>query len=61
MNNTSPPHTQFFQKPVYSAMGLLAVLGETQVHATLSGMILRLIIFSPGVYKCFCVNYVKET
>lgn len=36
MNNTSPPHTQFFQKPVYSAMGLLAVLGEKQVHATLS-------------------------
>lgn len=36
MNNTNPPHTQFFQKPVYAVMGLLAVLGEKQAQATLS-------------------------
>lgn len=28
MNNTNPPHSQFIQKPVYSALGLLSRLAE---------------------------------
>ncbi|KAK6635941.1 hypothetical protein RUM44_001196 [Polyplax serrata] len=28
INNTSPPHVQFFKKPVYSAMALLSLLGQ---------------------------------
>lgn len=28
MNNTNPPHSQFIQKPVYSAMGLMSHLGS---------------------------------
>lgn len=31
MNNTEPHHVQFIRKPVYSAMGLLSYLGETQL------------------------------
>lgn len=27
MNNTNPPHVQFFKKPVYSVMSLLSLLG----------------------------------
>uniref|UniRef100_A0A8D3BAU0 Alpha-L-iduronidase n=1 Tax=Scophthalmus maximus TaxID=52904 RepID=A0A8D3BAU0_SCOMX len=33
VNNTQPPHVQFIRKPVLSVMGLLALLGETQVQA----------------------------
>ncbi|XP_014373507.1 alpha-L-iduronidase isoform X5 [Alligator sinensis] len=33
MNNTKPPHVQMVRKPVLTAMGLLALLGETQIFA----------------------------
>lgn len=33
VNNTRPPHVQLVRKPVLSVMGLLALLGETQVQA----------------------------
>uniref|UniRef100_A0A8C8RJR2 Alpha-L-iduronidase n=1 Tax=Pelusios castaneus TaxID=367368 RepID=A0A8C8RJR2_9SAUR len=33
MNNTKPPHVQMVRKPVLTVMGLLALLGETQVSA----------------------------
>ncbi|XP_030647534.1 alpha-L-iduronidase [Chanos chanos] len=33
VNSTQPPHVQFLRKPVLTAMGLLALLGETQVEA----------------------------
>ncbi|KAF7657526.1 hypothetical protein LDENG_00025810, partial [Lucifuga dentata] len=33
INNTQPPHIQLIRKPVLTAMGLLALLGETQVLA----------------------------
>ncbi|KAL4660837.1 alpha-L-iduronidase [Arapaima gigas] len=37
VNNTQPPHVQLLRKPVLTVMGLLALLGETQVfsHITL--------------------------
>ncbi|KAM9858790.1 alpha-L-iduronidase [Aulostomus maculatus] len=31
VNNTQPPHVQLLRKPVLTVMGLLALLGETQV------------------------------
>ncbi|XP_054842405.1 alpha-L-iduronidase isoform X2 [Eublepharis macularius] len=36
MNNTKPPHVQMVRKPVLTAMGLLALLGEEQVSADIS-------------------------
>lgn len=33
VNNTQPPHVQLIRKPVLTVMGLLALLGETQVRA----------------------------
>ncbi|XP_061763127.1 alpha-L-iduronidase-like isoform X2 [Nerophis ophidion] len=33
VNNTQPPHVQFIRKPILTVMGLLALLGETQVLA----------------------------
>ncbi|XP_007557043.1 alpha-L-iduronidase [Poecilia formosa] len=33
VNNTRPPHVQLVRKPVLTVMGLLALLGETQVLA----------------------------
>ncbi|XP_071338265.1 alpha-L-iduronidase isoform X2 [Trachinotus anak] len=33
VNNTQPPHVQLIRKPVLTVMGLLALLGETQVLA----------------------------
>ncbi|WAR20974.1 IDUA-like protein [Mya arenaria] len=36
INTTSPPHTHFFRKPVYSVMGFLSLLGETEVQATVT-------------------------
>ncbi|XP_017269987.1 alpha-L-iduronidase [Kryptolebias marmoratus] len=33
VNNTRPPHVQLVRKPVLTVMGLLALLGETQVPA----------------------------
>ncbi|NXT13995.1 IDUA iduronidase, partial [Prunella fulvescens] len=33
MNNTKPPHVQMVRKPVLTAMGLLALLGEKQIFA----------------------------
>ncbi len=33
MNNTSPHHVQLMRKPVLTAMGLLAHLGDVQVDA----------------------------
>ncbi|XP_076126229.1 alpha-L-iduronidase isoform X1 [Alosa pseudoharengus] len=36
VNNTKPPHVQLLRKPVLTVMGLLALLGETQVLAQLS-------------------------
>ncbi|KAM4576977.1 alpha-L-iduronidase isoform 1-T1 [Odontesthes bonariensis] len=33
VNNTHPPHVQLVRKPVLTVMGLLALLGETQVPA----------------------------
>ncbi|XP_015274811.1 PREDICTED: alpha-L-iduronidase-like, partial [Gekko japonicus] len=36
MNNTKPPHVQMVRKPVLTAMGLLALLGEEQVSVDIS-------------------------
>ncbi|XP_041792468.1 alpha-L-iduronidase isoform X2 [Chelmon rostratus] len=36
VNNTRPPHVQLIRKPVLAVMGLLALLGETQVLAQVS-------------------------
>ncbi|KAH3708034.1 alpha-L-iduronidase-like isoform X2 [Dreissena polymorpha] len=36
MNNTSPPHTHFFQKPVYNVMALLSMLGEIEVQSKIT-------------------------
>lgn len=36
MNNTQPPHVQLIRKPVLTVMGLLALLGETQVLSQVS-------------------------
>lgn len=36
VNNTRPPHVQLLRKPVLTVMGLLALLGETQVQAQVS-------------------------
>ncbi|KAK5871312.1 hypothetical protein PBY51_004199 [Eleginops maclovinus] len=36
VNNTQPPHVQLIRKPVLSVMGLLALLGGTQVPAQVS-------------------------
>uniref|UniRef100_A0A8C2XMA7 Alpha-L-iduronidase n=1 Tax=Cyclopterus lumpus TaxID=8103 RepID=A0A8C2XMA7_CYCLU len=33
VNNTEPPHVQLIRKPVLAVMGLLALLGETQILA----------------------------
>uniref|UniRef100_A0AAQ4R4X6 Alpha-L-iduronidase n=1 Tax=Gasterosteus aculeatus aculeatus TaxID=481459 RepID=A0AAQ4R4X6_GASAC len=33
VNNTEPPHVQLIRKPVLTVMGLLALLGETQILA----------------------------
>ncbi|XP_056603372.1 LOW QUALITY PROTEIN: alpha-L-iduronidase [Triplophysa dalaica] len=33
INDTNPPHVQLLRKPVLTVMGLLALLGETQVQA----------------------------
>ncbi|XP_041855330.1 alpha-L-iduronidase isoform X3 [Melanotaenia boesemani] len=33
VNNTHPPHVQLLRKPVLTVMGLLALLGETQILA----------------------------
>ncbi|XP_068594599.1 alpha-L-iduronidase [Brachionichthys hirsutus] len=33
VNNTRPPHVQLIRKPVLAVMGLLALLGETQILA----------------------------
>uniref|UniRef100_A0AAY4CL80 Alpha-L-iduronidase n=1 Tax=Denticeps clupeoides TaxID=299321 RepID=A0AAY4CL80_9TELE len=33
VNNTRPPHVQLIRKPVLTVMGLLALLGETQILA----------------------------
>nr|XP_033772528.1 alpha-L-iduronidase isoform X2 [Geotrypetes seraphini] len=35
MNNTKPPHVQMVRKPVLTVMGLLALLGETQISANI--------------------------
>ncbi|XP_056424796.1 alpha-L-iduronidase isoform X2 [Hyla sarda] len=35
MNNTKPPHVQMVRKPVLTVMGLLALLGETQISTYL--------------------------
>lgn len=35
VNNTRPPHVQLLRKPVLTAMGLLALLGEPAFRATL--------------------------
>ncbi|KAK2837635.1 hypothetical protein Q5P01_014847 [Channa striata] len=36
INNTQPPHVQLIRKPVLTVMGLLALLGETQVPMQMS-------------------------
>ncbi|XP_077571474.1 alpha-L-iduronidase [Stigmatopora nigra] len=36
VNNTQPPHVQLIRKPILTVMGLLALLGETQVLAQVS-------------------------
>ncbi|XP_036383135.1 alpha-L-iduronidase isoform X2 [Megalops cyprinoides] len=36
INNTQPPHVQLLRKPVLTAFGLLALLGETQVFSHVS-------------------------
>jgi hypothetical protein len=33
MNNTNPPHVQFFKKPVYTTMALLSLLGNQELQA----------------------------
>ncbi|XP_073398334.1 alpha-L-iduronidase isoform X2 [Dendrobates tinctorius] len=35
MNNTKPPHVQMVRKPVLTVMGLLALLGETQISTSM--------------------------
>ncbi|KAM4050755.1 alpha-L-iduronidase isoform 2-T2 [Anomaloglossus baeobatrachus] len=35
MNNTKPPHVQMVRKPVLAVMGLLALLGETQISSSI--------------------------
>ncbi|XP_033763065.1 alpha-L-iduronidase-like [Pecten maximus] len=40
INNTHPPHTQFLRKPVHSAMVLLSLLGNHQLHVNFSESIL---------------------
>jgi hypothetical protein len=32
MNNTNPPHVQFFKKPVYTTMALLSFLGTQELN-----------------------------
>lgn len=36
MNNTDPPHIQFVKKPIYTAMGLLSLLGDEYMDAEIS-------------------------
>ncbi|XP_029656065.1 alpha-L-iduronidase [Octopus sinensis] len=36
MNNTKPPHVQFVHKPVYSAMMLLAYLGDRKLYVNIT-------------------------
>ncbi|KAL4231720.1 hypothetical protein ACF0H5_009296 [Mactra antiquata] len=38
INTTSPPHTHFFKKPVYSIMGMLSILGEKQIATKIESM-----------------------
>jgi len=38
MNETNPPHSQFIQKPVYAAMGMLAKLGNRAAAVELVNM-----------------------
>jgi hypothetical protein len=33
MNNTNPPHAQFFKKPVCTTMALLSLLGNEELQA----------------------------
>ena len=33
VNTTDPPHVQFIRKPVYTVLGLLALLGDVRVKA----------------------------
>jgi L-iduronidase len=35
MNNTNPPHVQFFKKPVYTTMALLSFLGTQELHVAI--------------------------
>ncbi|XP_049961209.1 alpha-L-iduronidase [Schistocerca serialis cubense] len=35
MSGTTPPHQQFFQKPVYAVMGLLSLLGKAEMRSRL--------------------------
>ncbi|XP_068083307.1 alpha-L-iduronidase isoform X2 [Anabrus simplex] len=35
MNNTVPPHIQFFRKPVYMTMGLLSFLEQTELRVSI--------------------------
>ncbi|XP_049812233.1 alpha-L-iduronidase isoform X1 [Schistocerca nitens] len=35
MSATTPPHQQFFQKPVYAVMGLLSLLGKAEMRSRL--------------------------
>jgi len=60
MNETIPPHSQFIQKPVYAAMGMLAKLGNRAAAVELVNMdtkhsveVLRTVsggVSSPGQY-----------
>lgn len=45
MNNTKPAHVQFIRKPIYSVMGLLSYLGETQLKANLGKVFFFLLRF----------------
>ncbi|PNF23475.1 hypothetical protein B7P43_G07722 [Cryptotermes secundus] len=48
MNNTNPPHVQFFKKPVYTAMALLSLLGNQELQAAVRMPDDRLSVLAAG-------------
>jgi hypothetical protein len=49
MNNTNPPHVQFFKKPVYTTMALLSLLGNQELQAVVRMPDDR---YRPTVFDC---------
>lgn len=48
MNNTNPPHAQFFKKPVYTTMALLSLLGNQELQAVVRMPDDRLSVLAAG-------------